>query len=181
MLGGFFTSYLLLYVQLNIMEYMTVACLFYFMPFGIFLRAFEPTRKFGGTLLGLSLTFVLFYPIMIVLDDYVMFVPINNELVELRKNADVAEQHTSKEAQVEAGKRVLEAQEEILEGKGTGAAWISTSAANGMLAVMKPAMLYVMAAVILPVINFAILVEIARSLTSMLGEDLDVSNLTRMI
>jgi hypothetical protein len=50
-----------------------------------------------------------------------------------------------------------------------------------MLAVMKPAMLYVMAAVILPVINFAILVEIARSLTSMLGEDLDVSNLTRMI
>jgi hypothetical protein len=42
-------------------------------------------------------------------------------------------------------------------------------------------MLYFIAAVVLPVINFAVLAEVARALTHLLGEEIDISNLTRMI
>jgi hypothetical protein len=37
------------------------------------------------------------------------------------------------------------------------------------------------AAIVLPVINFIVLVEIARGFTALLGEEVDVSNLTRLI
>jgi len=46
---------------------------------------------------------------------------------------------------------------------------------------MKPIMVYFIAAVMLPVINFIVLVEIARSATGFLGDEIDVSNLTRLI
>jgi hypothetical protein len=42
-------------------------------------------------------------------------------------------------------------------------------------------MFYIMAAVVLPIINFAVLVEITKGLTKIMGEELDVSNLTRLI
>ena len=52
---------------------------------------------------------------------------------------------------------------------------------GGFLFLIKPLMLYVIAAVVLPVINFIVLVEITRGATSFLGDEIDVSNLTRLI
>ena len=55
MVSGYIVSYLLLYLQLRMVEYLTIAVLYFLFPFGIFFRAFEPTRTFGGTLIGLSI------------------------------------------------------------------------------------------------------------------------------
>jgi len=40
---------------------------------------------------------------------------------------------------------------------------------------------YAMAAVLLPIINFLVYIEIARGLSKTLGAEMDLSNLTRMI
>jgi hypothetical protein len=52
---------------------------------------------------------------------------------------------------------------------------------SAMFFFMKSIMFYIMAAVVLPIINFAVLVEITKGLTKIMGEELDVSNLTRLI
>ena len=40
---------------------------------------------------------------------------------------------------------------------------------------------YIVAAVILPIINFMVYIEVARQMTAFLGTQMDLSNLTRMI
>ena len=53
--------------------------------------------------------------------------------------------------------------------------------ATGTIFILQPAMLYFMAAVALPILDFIVLVEITRAATKFLGDELDVSNLTRLI
>jgi hypothetical protein len=181
-IGGFFTSVLMLWVQMRIMDYMAIASIFYLFPFGIFFRAFEPTRKFGGTLMGIAMTFFLFYPIVIIFNEYVMTDQIESVTAETATALQNAEGNSAAGAGgPQAAKEAKDKHDEFKGGGVPNAADLSLSVSNGAIFVLKPVMLYVIAAVVLPVINFIILVEVARALTAQLGEEVDVSNLTRMI
>ncbi|MDD5022819.1 MAG: hypothetical protein PHU63_01495 [Candidatus ainarchaeum sp.] len=57
--------------MLAIMKYSLIAFPKYFLPLGIFFRAFEPTRRFGGTIIALSISMLVIYPIIITLSFYV--------------------------------------------------------------------------------------------------------------
>jgi len=175
MLSGFTTSFLLLQLQMRILDYLAFACLGYLFPFGIFLRCFEPTRSFGGTLLGLSIALFLFYPILMVFNDYVMYSQIDEIVQQQKLNLQDAEKNVQDST---TG----------TEGAGTqlGGIWgsfdsFSELIADGMLLFVKPVMVYFVGAVMLPIINFIVLVEITRGATAFMGDELDVSNLTRLI
>lgn len=176
--SGFVTSYLLLGLQMRIMEFMAMAITHYLFPFGIFFRAFEPTRGFGGALIGISLAFLLFYPVAIVFNDYIM-----------RSTADQVEAELA--GAVDKGKAAVN--ENNLPSEDAMRDNIADFAdpgkfgdmmggiGSGTVFIIKPLTFYVIAAIILPVLNFIILVEITKGLTKIMGEELDVSNLTRLI
>ncbi|MEM2137782.1 MAG: hypothetical protein QW568_01720 [Candidatus Anstonellaceae archaeon] len=171
MVGGFITSYLLLGMQVKVMSYMAIAILHYMFPFGIFFRAFEPTRGFGGALIGLSLAFFLFYPITMVFNHYIMMAPLKEVDAQLRQVAG----NTTPAPDAE------EIREGIARTTKNDVATMGSAIGSAMFFFMKTIMFYIMAAVVLPIINFAVLVEITKGLTKVMGEELDVSNLTRLI
>ena len=175
MMSGFTTSFILLQLQMRMLEYIALACIGFLFPFGIFLRCFEPTRSFGGTLLGMSISFFLFYPILMVFNDFVMYSQISVLAAEQEANILAANGKVQTEATGQKGAGTM-----------TGGLWgdfgsFSSLLADGMLIFVKPIMVYFVGAVVLPIINFIVLVEITRGATSFMGDELDVSNLTRLI
>lgn len=176
--SGFITSYMLLGLQMRIMEYMAMAITYYMFPFGIFFRAFEPTRGFGGALIGISLAFLLFYPVAIVFNDYIMRSTAN------QAESELAGAMNRGKAAVE--NNILPNEKDMLENVGDFAdpdkfGDMMAGVGSGTVFIIKPLAFYVIAAVILPVLNFIVLVEITKGLTKIMGEELDVSNLTRLI
>jgi len=182
MLSGFITSFLLLQLQMRMLDYLAFACIGYLFPMGIFLRCFEPTRSFGGTLLGLSIALFLFYPIIMVFNDYLMYSSIDDLATEQRLALQSAENNAASGSQPN-GQQVSDQAGTILDPQNGGKGYNSFSGGitGGVLFLLKPIMVYFIAAVVLPVINFIVLVEITRGATAFLGDEIDVSNLTRLI
>ncbi|MCX8175192.1 MAG: hypothetical protein N3E51_03235 [Candidatus Micrarchaeota archaeon] len=178
MVSGFITSYLLIGLQMKMVEYMGYATLTYILPFGLFFRAFEPSRGFGGTLIGISITFLFFYPLSIVLQDYI----ISGQLTDVK--GELEQKTEDINSQVESGKmpNAEDLKNNIGQLADTGnVKQMVNGLSNAAIFIVKPIVLYFIAAVVLPVLAFIVLVEIARSLTHILGEEIDVSNLTRLI
>ena len=183
--GGFITSYLMLDLQFKIMGYMAVASLYYLFPFGIFLRAFQPTRGFGGTLIGISIAFFLFYPITVVFNDYIMrtsalspaaaqlaHVPDDQAALDQNVQQGKMPDNSNMESSLSSGGDLNDqaSLENLVKGVGSGTIWI-----------LKPLALYIIAAIVLPVIDFLALVEVTKGLSKLFGEEVDISNLTRLI
>ncbi len=55
-------SYVVVQAQLVVYLFALDAFLKYYLPFGFFLRSFSPTRRLGGTLIGVSLAFLFVFP-----------------------------------------------------------------------------------------------------------------------
>ena len=175
MLSGFITSFLLFQLQMRVLDYLAFACIVYLFPMGIFFRCFEPTRSFGGTLLGISISLFLFYPILMVFNDYLMYSQIDQITAEQRDALRLGEGAVGSGIVptgqgISSGGASIPNPESFFEG-----------VTGGIFFFMKPIMVYFIAAVMLPVINFIVLVEITRSATGFLGDEIDVSNLTRLI
>ncbi len=183
LLSGFVISFMLIQLQMRMLEYFALAALHYLYPFGIFFRAFEPTRSFGGTLIAISISLFLFYPMILVLNDHIITGQVEramgasggmeDELEIAEKSLDPADPKVPDENRIAQEKGDLANRAEFnsfIEG-----------ISGGFLFFMRPLMLYVIAAVVLPIINFIVLVEITKALSKLLGEEIDVSNLTRLI
>ncbi len=173
LISGFVISFLMLGVQTRMVEYISIAALYYLFPFGVFFRAFEPTRAFGGTLIGLSISLFLFYPALLVFNDYVVYGPVSEINQELEDSIDRGD------TQVSGQQGGMPDSQVIVNGIESGD--LASGIGGSVLVVFKPLMLYFVAAVVLPIINFIILVEVARGLTRLLGEEVDITNLTRLI
>ena len=182
MLSGFITSFLLLQLQMRMLDYLAFACLGYLFPLGIFFRCFEPTRSFGGTLLGIAVSLFLFYPVIMVFNDYLMYSQID-DLMEDAKGANAAANTAIVSGAMPSPVSIV--------GEGTSPnsdpnnpnnpSQFFEGVTGGIFFFIKPIMVYFIAAVMLPVINFIVLVEITRGTTAFLGDEIDVSNLTRLI
>ena len=183
MMSAFVTSFLLLELQMRILDYLVYACLGYLFPMGIFFRCFEPTRSFGGTLLGLSIALFLFYPIIMVFNDYLTYSQITSIQQSMVINLQSANANTQNGSAIILTNSTSQ-QGQPISSSTAGLSWYEEVwglASSIVLSFFKPVIVYVIAAVVLPVINFIVLVEITRGATAFLGDELDVSNLTRMI
>jgi len=191
MMSGYVTSFLLLQFQMRILDYMAVASIFFLYPFGIFFRAFEPTRSFGGTLIGIAIAMFLFYPIILVFNDYLIwrdvYDPANPNSLKAELGAAIGganaltDPNDPKTPKVEDLQAVADLTKPDPQTGRIGWNPLVENTVGGVMFLLKPIMVYLIAAVILPVINFVVLVEITRGLTHFLGEEVDVSNLTRLI
>jgi hypothetical protein len=72
-ISGFVLSYISLLVQMRVLDFFLIAMPYYFIPLGILMRSFAPTREFGGAVLGFAIASLLFYPIILVMDDLLVY------------------------------------------------------------------------------------------------------------
>lgn len=177
LVSGYVVSWLILLMQQKMLDYIAFAVLFYLFPFGIFFRAFEPTRQFGGTLLGLSLSLLFFYPMLLVFNDYIIYEPAAQSSSAL--GAGLARVSSTMPGGLPTGVQVIAELPTLADP--TQRDSLVSGVTGTIFFLLKPLMVFFFAAVVLPVINFIVLVEITRSLTKLLGEEIDVSNLTRLI
>ncbi|VVC00654.1 Uncharacterised protein [uncultured archaeon] len=184
MLSGYVVSYLLIHLQQRMLDYLAISCLFYLFPFGVFFRAFEPTRKFGGTLIGISIAMFFFYPMILVFNDHIVFSSVNNAVQDMTGASGML---TVAEKSIQNNELPMNDPNKVSETMGTelssqsGFEKFVVGIGGAPIALMRFVMIYFVAAGVLPLINFIVLVSITRTLTQMLGEEVDVSNLTRLI
>ncbi|VVB98093.1 Uncharacterised protein [uncultured archaeon] len=154
--------------QVYVMDYGSYGLLKYFLPLGLVLRSFNVTRRIGGTLIALTLVFLFIYPPLVILT----YAPVNASMlstIDYFKGA--------------YGAGVI--------GASTGLWMFIQFAATYLwgpdflfayaLATMPAAAKIFFGAVFMPLFNTVILVTTARYLSKALGEEIDITNLTRMI
>ncbi len=61
-------AFIVIRAELLLLDFATFAMIKYYLPLGILLRCFAPTRRIGGTLIGLVVGVVLVFPSLIVLN-----------------------------------------------------------------------------------------------------------------
>jgi len=65
-------AFIINYAQLAVYLFALAASLHYYIPLGVILRSFTPTRRVGGALIGIGLTFLFMFPVLYSFN-YVMF------------------------------------------------------------------------------------------------------------
>lgn len=174
-----FTTMALIVVQEVLLHYAMTAMIGIYLPLGIFLRCFEPTRKFGGTLLALAIGLSIFYPIILTFNDIAIGGTANNNIFILSIK-HVIEPITI----IIKSPQTLIGNYEGLKTASYLAAWSKAIIRTVFLLVSIVIYLItqvILGGVLLPIFNFAILATIVKELSRTLGSEIDISNLTRMV
>jgi hypothetical protein len=181
-MSGLTLSLLLTEMQIYILQYIQMAMLGWFLPLGVFFRCFEPTRQFGGALIGLAIGLFLLYPALLVMNEIAVKGPFD---------AAAAEAGTVNPGSALANSDYIGLSNDFpavgtepSPGAGTMATnyqSVETNTANSVNWVIKITFYTFVGAMLLPALNFIVLITGVRDISRMLGEEVDVSNLTRMI
>jgi len=191
--------------QMFILYYIWSPLVGVFMPIGFLFRSFAPTRTIGGAIIGAVLTLMVFYPLLLNVNGLVMHT-VNPEktlgFMKLTLAGVVGSWMTLMLATV--GERSMSNPmiagwlHKYLGVKNMGkyAAFFSSlrRTASTILYILIMAMtlffvlalfsvvgILFLAGVLMPLLNILILSHISTALSSLLGESLNIANLTRMI
>ncbi len=176
-------SFIIVRAQLAILDFVTFAMLKFYLPIGIILRSFTPTRRIGGTLIGLTLGLVLVYPYLIILNGLTIYdmdpFYIDEYLGSIGGMLDAAWEPFN---QFQGGALSLAGGLDIL----TMIKLFISSLFGSLLGIylaltLRTAAVAFMIGLFFPALNMLILVTVVRYLTKSFGEEIDVSNLSRMI
>jgi hypothetical protein len=188
-------AFIINYAQYAVYIFSLQAFLNYYLPLGVFLRAFTPTRRIGGTLIGIALTFLFIFPALTCLTYVMFYLPVasgGGPLVSFRSmtggylaDATFQDQFTSFMSHSDD------------EAMGTGILDLITGAMGGIGTVLQNlvgttflALLIFPIAVIawafvigfiLPAFNIMVLTQAAKMLSKSFGDEVDISTLTRMV
>jgi len=181
-MSGLTLSLLLTVMQGYMLQYIQIAMLGWFLPLGVFFRCFEPTRQFGGALIGLAIGLVLLYPALLVMNE-----------IAIREQFDAA---ATEVAATNPGSALGDPKYIVLSnnmpGMGVDTAGqtrevtddykaVTKNAENSVNMVVKITFYTFVGAMLLPALNFIVLITGVREISRLLGEEVDVGNLTRMI
>jgi len=147
----------------------------FLLPAGIVMRCFTPTREFGGVLIALAIGLFIFYPLMFSFSYMVLgnpgpkaqpseagwFTTVNGMAVLFASAGFVPHMTLA----------IIPMQIPFVGGMGA-------NAINDAIAAAGETLLPVF---ILPAINWIIIVAFVRNLSKILGEEIDISSLSRMI
>ena len=168
-------------VQIFLMNFISYGFLKYYLPIGLFLRSFTPTRRIGGTIIGIALGFLFVYPFLIIMEGQFFVRPLHlfgSELVSFSDTMSATEMGTEfTNWWVESiyGLNIFDFLNNI---------WRSVIGlfAFGLLYFTASAAGYAfMIGLLIPAFNTLILVTTIRYLSKSMGEEIDVTNLTRLI
>ncbi|MCX6776861.1 MAG: hypothetical protein NTY73_02755 [Candidatus Micrarchaeota archaeon] len=146
------TSAILTLTQMILLK-MTESLFVILFPIGIILRSFGASRGFGGGLIAIALGLFLFYPLMVVL----FYGSVLGSI-----QADYSSMTTS------------------LQGQG-----LDASNSNWFGGLLWPVAGFIgkamVGAIFIPILMFMVLIAFIKGLSTALGEEVDASNLTRLI
>jgi hypothetical protein len=188
-------AFIIVRAQLLMLDFATFAMLKYYLPLGIILRCFSPTRRIGGTLIGVVIGFSLVLPSLLVLNG-VFASPFTSEDNPFGLN----DSFEFLSRLLEGGFDViwLESWDNVWGSLGSGVGSFTpfslfhipiamASTAVGFFAGIY-AFIFMWAAgqafmigLFFPALNTLLLVTTIRYLSKAFGEEVDVTNLTRMI
>jgi len=170
------------------------AFLKFYLPAGIFLRCFTPTRRIGGTLIGVALAFLFFFPAISVISYCMLYnssmgplVSFNTMLVSYISDTGAGGfqgvfTRFFGNSFSDAGSSVTGLMSGVFGSIGT---LFKNLVGTTMLTfLMVPASCIAWAFVIgfiLPTFNVLLFTQAARDMSKILGEEVDVTSLTRMI
>lgn len=184
-------SYIMNWAQLRVYEFALVAFLKYYLPIGIFLRSFTPTRRLGGSLIAISLAFMFVFPLIQLITYGMFYNKSMGPMITLRS-------YFSNYLGVGASGQFSTAIADFFSKNLTGSFWdlllgplavISGLFKGVVLGFFLVAMTIPLAIVgiafaigfIAPAFNVMMLVQATKFMSKILGEEVDISQLTRMI
>ncbi|MBD3398445.1 hypothetical protein GF413_05230 [Candidatus Micrarchaeota archaeon] len=179
-------AFIVVRAQLIILDFLSFAMIKYYLPIGILMRSFSPTRRIGGTLIGLVVGLVLVYPYLIVLNGYMIF-PMHpfqldyytssmDSLVSSAWDWEALTEFQSQSLSLSGGVLTLFTFFEIVIGGIVG-----TVFGLYLALMMRTVAVGFLIGLFFPALNMLILVTVVRYLTKTFGEEIDISNLSRMI
>lgn len=167
-------------VQIFLIDFLSFGFIKYYLPIGLFLRSFTPTRRIGGTIIAIALGFLFIYPFLIILQGEVGLRPlsiISDELINFRKDISALN-----------GQEFVEWWRDSISLLGIldfiGVVFRSAIGLFifGLLYFSANAAGYAfLVGLFFPAFNTLILVTTIRYLSKSMGEEIDVTNLTRLI
>lgn len=166
----------------------------YYLPIGIFLRSFSPTRRLGGALIGVALTFLFVFPALTTIT-YSMFY--NRSSGPLVTFANMVTQYftdTSANGFLGVFGNFYDSN---FTDVGGGVAGLVGAAFGGIGqlfqtligGILLTVMMFPISVVsyafalgfVIPAFNIMVMAQVAKSLSKSFGEEVDISSLTRMI
>jgi hypothetical protein len=188
--------------QLVVYVFSLQAFLNYYLPIGIFLRAFTPTRRLGGTIIGVAIAFLFVFPAISTITYTMFYSPIGGPMVTFRSMVGYYMSDGCANPDTEPDKvcflgHFSRFYETNFTGVGEGMIDLLGGAVGGLGAMLQGIignsflmlMLLPMSVVswaftigfILPAFNVIIFTQAAKGLSQSFGDEVDISSLTRLI
>ncbi len=207
-------GYIITIAQLTVLQFAVVAFLKFYLPIGIFLRSFTPTRRIGGSLIAISLGFLFILPLMTILGaemvlgangflagadraiNTVINVPSNEQLVT-DPNTGAVQNPNAPPRGGTVGTAFVYDEDNVKSLAGslwdyTFGAFASLGnlfqkyIAGNLLFIVFVLPLHIVGIAfaigyLLPALNVLVLVQAVKQMSRSLGEEVDISALTRLI
>jgi hypothetical protein len=187
-------AFIINYAQLVVYIFALQAFLKYYLPLGIFFRCFTPTRRLGGTLIGVSLAFLFVFPALATIT-YTMFYnkssgplvsfgSLLNQYVGDLTNGSFSDnfKYFFGTNFSDVGGSVTDLISGVVGGIGT---LLQRVVGNTFLMLMIFPISIVSWAFaigfVVPAFNLIVFTQAAKSLSKSFGDEVDISSLTRMI
>jgi len=183
-------AYVVNFAQLYVFIFSLQAFLKFYLPAGIFLRAFTPTRRLGGTLIGVSAAFLFIFPVLSTIT-YVLMYNSSGPMVSFSSMVKDYFQDTT------ANGMQYNMETFFTSNFTSGLSDLVTSAFGGIGTMLKnfvggfflSLVLLPIATVgiafavgfVIPAFNLLIFTQAAKGLSKSFGEEVDISSLTRLI
>ncbi|MFH1520343.1 MAG: hypothetical protein ABID61_01735 [Candidatus Micrarchaeota archaeon] len=187
-------AFIINHAQLVVYIFSLQAFLNFYLPLGIFLRSFTPTRKLGGTLIAVALVFLFIFPALSTLTYSIFYNRSGGPLVSFGSMISDFFSDSANGGFMESLERYYENNfntggggiMDIIGGVFGGIGDMIQSVVGTMfltlfLIPMSMISFAFVVGFIIPAINVIIFTAAAKVLSKTLGEEADVSSLTRMI
>jgi hypothetical protein len=190
MTTGLSVSYIITAAQKYVYVFGLYAFLKYYLPIGLFLRCFTPTRRLGGSILGVCIAFLFFFPVLSMVTFSVLY-SADGPIVSFKSTLGsyLNDQSNANFIYNMNGYYRSNFTTGILNLVWSGignignllGGLIGSSFLFLLLVPISTVAFAFAAAFVLPTFNILVFTQAAKGLSSALGNEVDISSLTRLI
>ncbi len=162
--------------QMHVLNFAQVLFIRYLLPIGFVARCFSPTRRFGGALIAIAITFIFIYPFLVVMS-YQIY-----EVTEMPFTTMLKVWVNYFTGQGGDGLKLWQKISDsndpgVILGFGLLSAFVSLLTVT----FIPPTATIFIGGVFIPLLLTVVVITGVRHLSRMIGEEVDITNLTRMI
>ncbi|MFH1448003.1 MAG: hypothetical protein ABIG39_04010 [Candidatus Micrarchaeota archaeon] len=172
-MNGIMICLIISIAQITVLKFIQAGAFNILLPIGIVCRSFPFTRRFGGSMIALAIGLFIIYPFLLVINDAIMGTPSNNPTNVPTINYSIMDAITGNLMSLGFG---------LITG-GVGFLYAIADILTTYF-VQKPVTAIgqvALAAFILPALNSVVFVMAVRDLSRILGQEVDVTSMSRMV